>query len=50
VPTNILPNPFGRAARPVRPLPSRTGSMMVESARKERAGVLKGEEEIVVLS
>ena len=49
MPTNILPKPFGRAARPVRPLPSRTGSMTVESARKERAGVLKGEE-IVVLS
>jgi len=50
VPTNILPKPFGRAARPVRPLPSRTGSMMAESASAESAGVVKGEEEIVVLS
>lgn len=50
MPTNILPKPFGRAARPVRPLPSRRGSMMVESVRVESAGVVKGEEEIVGMS
>ena len=50
VPTYILPKPFGRAARPVRPLPSSTGSITVESVRAERVGVVKGEEGIVGMS
>ena len=50
VPTNMLPKPFGRVARPVRPLPLRRGSMVVESAKADRAGMLKGEVEIVGLS
>lgn len=50
IPTNILPKPFGRAARPVRPVPSREGSMIVASDNWERGDVVNGDEVIVGMS
>ena len=48
MPTNILPKPFGRAARLVSPVLSIVGSIMVDFWIWVISGVAKGEDGIVV--